>query len=48
VHFLKYYYQNNESLENAFLPKKDEKDTAHALARFRDLFFSAFKGNKNA
>jgi uncharacterized protein (TIGR02757 family) len=40
VHFLKYYYQNNESLENAFLPKKDEKDTAHALARFRDLFFS--------
>lgn len=40
VHFLKHYYSENKSLENAFLPKKGEKDTEHALARFRNLFFS--------
>jgi uncharacterized protein (TIGR02757 family) len=42
IHFLKDYYSNNESLENAFVDSltKKEKDTEKALIHFHDLFFS--------
>ncbi|MEI7802586.1 MAG: TIGR02757 family protein [Bacteroidota bacterium] len=40
IHFLQHYYLKHNSLEDAFLPKKNELNMENALIRFHDLFFS--------
>lgn len=40
IHFLRYHYSKHKSLEDAFLPKKNETIVEGALIRFHDLFFS--------
>ncbi len=42
IHFLKYYYSENNSLENAFAKhiRKEDEDVRNGLAGFHDLFFS--------
>ncbi len=40
IHFLNHYYSKHNSLEDAFLPKKNELNMENALIRFHDLFFS--------
>jgi uncharacterized protein (TIGR02757 family) len=42
LEFLQWYYQNNQSLENAFLMKKDDEvfNIKYSLEKFHEIFFS--------
>ena len=40
IHFFKWFYQNHESLEEAFAPSKSAKDIESSITHFHNLFFS--------
>lgn len=40
IHFFKHHYQNNSSLEEAFILSSEKPDVGPALIRFHDYFFS--------